>query len=512
MRTGGSDMRRWVCFAIAVMLVSAALLPVSPLASDGASEGIPRFERATCPFRLMSGQIEGKTVDCGFVVVPEQHATPDGPTVRLAVARFRSTKPDPAPDPVIFLQGGPGGGALATSFVRTFTTLFTPTRDFIAFDQRGTGFSEPSLDCPEVREQALRDDTQRLSVADEQNNAIAAELACRDRLAGQGINLAAYSSAESAADVNDIRAALGYDRLNLLGISYGTRLGLTVMRDFPGIVRGAVLDSVSAPQSNSYEEYAVSLDRAINLLFADCAADTRCNAAFPSLRADFSQTYSQLNALPMTVSVKSPYDGKTYDLVIDGPRLVFLIYDLLYYRAGIARIPAMIEQVKDGSQRLLQPLQEENYFSRSSIGMGISVRCNEYLPFSDRDRAIAAAQTLLPEVRESVGIDMLAKFTLCPQWPTRPPDPRDHQPVTGDVPTLVIESANDPVTPPKFGKSTADALPKSLYIETPGVGHSVIGNGGGCAATIIREFINDPTVRPDTTCTAALGVSYVTAR
>lgn len=508
---GGSDMRRWVCFAIAVVLAVTAL-PAVPLTVPVAADESSRFEPARCPFRLASGQVEGKTVDCGFVIVPEEHEKPDGPTIRLAVARFRSTRPDPAPDPVIFLQGGPGGGALATSFVRAFAALFTPTRDFIAFDQRGTGFSEPGLDCPEVRDQALRDDTRRVSLIDAQNAAIATELACRDRLIGQGINLAAYSSAESAADVNDIRAALGYEKLNLLGISYGTRLGLTVMRDFPAIVRGAVLDSVSAPQANSYEEYAASLDRAINLLFADCAADIRCNAAYPSLRADFSQAYSQLNTLPMTVSVKNPYDGKTYDLIIDGPRLVFLIYELLYYRSGIARIPAMIEQVKDGSQKLLQPLEEENYFNRSSIGMGISVRCNEYVPFSDRDRAIAAAQTLLPEVRESLGIDVLEKFSLCPQWPTRPPDPRDHQSVTADIPALVLESENDPVTPPKFGQSTAGALPKSFYIETPGIGHSVIGNGGMCAAAVVRDFVNDPATKPDTTCTSTLGVSYVTTR
>ncbi|MGI8854465.1 MAG: alpha/beta fold hydrolase [Thermomicrobiales bacterium] len=497
-------MRRWMLAVVIVVLVSAALPSVLLTASVAAADSLPRFEAGACPFRLASSQTVGKTVDCGFVVVPEQHAKPDGPTIRLAVARFRSTKADSPPDAAIFLQGGPGGGTLSTSFVRAFTTLFTPTRDFIAFDQRGTGFSEPNLDCPEVRARALRDDTQQVSVLDEQNDEIAAELACRDRLTGQGITLAAYSSAESAADINDIRAALG--------ISYGTRLGLSVMRDFPGIVRSAVLDSVAAPQFNSYEEYAVSLDRAMNLLFANCAADARCNAAFPNLTADFSAVYSQLNTTPMTVLVKNPDDGTTDALVIDGPRLVFLVYDLLYYRAGIARIPAMVEQIKDGSQKLLQPLLADNYFSESSIGMGISVRCNEYLPFSDRDRAVAAAQTLLPEVRDSVGLDILGRFTLCPQWPTRQPDPRDHQAVTGDTPALVMESNNDPVTPPKFGQSTADALPNSFYVETPGVGHSVIGNGGACAANIVRDFINDPTARPDTACTSSLGVAYVTSR
>lgn len=500
-------MRHRIALAIINLIISGLPLTMHVTAAEAA----PRFDAGKCPFRLASGQVEGKTVDCGFVVVPEQHAKPDGPTIRLAVARFRGTKRDPAPDPVIFLQGGPGGGALWTNFVRGFTALFTPTRDFIAFDQRGTGFSEPSLDCPEVREQAHRDDARSISVADAQADEIAADLACRDRLVGQGITLAAYSSAESAADINDIRAALGYERLNLLGISYGTRLGLTVMRDFPGIVRSAILDSVSAPQSNSYEEYPVSLDRAINLLFTDCAADRRCNTAFPNLRADFSDVYNQLNARPMTITVTNPDTDVSSDLVVNGARLVSLVYDLLYYRAGIARIPAMLAQIKQGSQKLLQPLLEENYFTRSSIGMGISVRCNEYVPYSDRDRAIAATQPLLPEVRESIGVDVLGAFTLCPQWPTRPPDPRDHETVKSDIPALVMESANDPVTPPRFGESTAAALSNSFYVETPGIGHSVISNGGSCAANIARDFVNDPTTRPATTCTSALMIAYVTS-
>ncbi len=504
-------MRRWTGGIILLMLVTIAQ-PLVSLAAPFAEAQVPHFEPGKCPFRLAAGQVEGKTVDCGFVVVPEQHRLSDSPTIRLAVARFHSTKRDPAPDPVIFLQGGPGGATLTSGFVRSFTNLFTPTRDFIAFDQRGTGFSEPNLDCPEARAQALRDDARPLSVVEEQNDAIAALLVCRDRLVSQGVTLAAYSSAESAADINDIRAALGYEQLNLLGISYGTRLGLTVMRDFPGIVRSAVLDSVSAPQSNSYEEYAVSLDRALNLLFADCAADTRCNDAYPTLRDDFSQVYAQLNATPMTVTATNPYTNRSDDLIIDGPRFVFLLYDLLYSRYSIARIPALITQVKNGSQKLLLPLIEENYFAQSSIGMGVSVRCNEYLPFNDRDHAIAATQNLLPEVRDSLGIDVLTNFTLCPQWPTKQPDPADHQPVTSDIPTLVMESRNDPVTPPKFGQSTAQTLSHSFYIETNGIGHSVIGNGGACGSSIVRDFITTPTTEPTHACISALGVTYVIAR
>src|SRR5438874_2407829 len=145
-------MRAWVSRLLVGLLVFTALPSLPLTASVGAADVVPRFELAKCPFRLAASQTEGKTVDCGFVVVPEQHANPDGPTIRLAVARFHSTADAPAPDAAIYLQGGPGGATLSTGIVRAFTTLLTPTRDFIAFDQRGTGYSEPNLDCPEVRD------------------------------------------------------------------------------------------------------------------------------------------------------------------------------------------------------------------------------------------------------------------------------------------------------------------------------------------------------------------------
>lgn len=501
---------------IRLTLIAALCLTLLPSLTYGgigvaaAPETVPRFEGAQCPFTLTRGEVEGQTVECGFVVVRERHEAADGPTIRLAVARWKSRKVPAQPEPVIFLQGGPGGRSLGSSFARGMATLFTGSRDYIAFDQRGTGRSEPSLDCPEVTAQGLQDDTQRLSVAQAVARETAAELTCKDRLVAQGIDLTAYDSAQNAADVNDIRAVLGYQQVNLLGISYGTRLGLTVLRDFPGIVRSAVLDSVSPLSVNSYEEYAVSFDRAINLFLDNCAAATACGAAYPNLRADFSRVYAQLNLQPATVTITDPETKQMYDLVVDGPRYLGLLRDALYDAEAIALLPALIGQLKEGRRDLLQRFMQVFYWSTSSVGMGISVRCNEYLPFSDRERALAALQSLLPEVREAYGPAIMKNFDLCPQWPTKQPDPADHQPVVSDVPTLVLASANDPTTPPAFGKRAAETLSRSFYVETPGIGHSVIANGGACAGEMVKAFIADPATKPQAACTASVGVRFAT--
>src|SRR5207249_7703609 len=172
---------------------------------------------------LPAGQVEGQTVACGYLVVPERHAQPDGRTIRLAVARFASRQRDPVADPLVYLAGGPGESVqrLIGMFTGALAAAFTADRDFIAFDQRGVGRSQPALDCPELAAQYLEDAARALGAREEGDHTVAAARRCRDRLAAQGVDLAAYTTAESAADVDALRAALGYRQVNLLGVSYG---------------------------------------------------------------------------------------------------------------------------------------------------------------------------------------------------------------------------------------------------------------------------------------------------
>jgi len=206
-----------------------------------AQEDSPAIEWTPCWMELPDGFVEGEDIECGYLLVPENRAKPGNtPTIELAFAIVYAPTEDVQPDPIIYLAGGPGGNAVAD--VESWLEIpYLGDRDLILLDQRGTGYSLPSLNCPEV--EAGEEEVE----AGEDNGTEA----CRDRLIDEGVDLQAYNSAENAADVADLRVALEYDEWNLYGISYGTRLALTVMRDHPEGVRSVIIDSVYPPEVSS---------------------------------------------------------------------------------------------------------------------------------------------------------------------------------------------------------------------------------------------------------------------
>jgi pimeloyl-ACP methyl ester carboxylesterase len=474
------------------------------IAADGGP--VPRFEAAACPWKLPTGQVEGQTVKCGFAVVPEEHENPTGPTIRLPVAVFKSTASTPAPDATIYLQGGPGGAVddFISGFLEGHLDRYTATRDLIIFDQRGIGFAQPSLDCPEVAAVDLADIGIQTSQTQKTNDDIAATFSCRDRLVKQGIDIGAYTSAEGAADVNDIRAVLGYPQLNLLGVSYGTRLALTIMRDFPNAVRSAVLDSSVPLQANLIEDNGVNFKRSFDQFFAACAADATCTTKYPTLQADYAAAVAQLDAQPITTTATDPKTNKSEPVVVDGIELTSLISEMLYGNTDVTQfIPRMIEEAKVGQTAVLNAVLDAFgpvVGSDVNVGAYYSVVCSEEVPFNSRDRAAAAAQSLSPDLQQIFASDVRQHFDVCAQWPVHAINPVETQPVTSDLPALVLSSDNDPATPPSYGVQTEQTLSHGYLIAFPGIGHSILGNGGDCGLSTIFSFIDNPTTQPPTDC------------
>jgi pimeloyl-ACP methyl ester carboxylesterase len=240
---------------------------------------VPRFERdGPFPLELPRNQ----KIDTGFLVVREDRNRPESRLIRLPVAILRSSSSQPAPDPVLYLPGGPGGSALNTARYG-FAYPFLKHRDFIVFEPRGARYSEPLLACSDVPAARVEDAIRQAGKLEAEAE-VAAARKCKAEATAAGVDLSAYTTEASAADADDLRRALGYTQWNLYGVSYGTRLGLAILRQFSGTVRSAVLDSVLPPDVRYDEQVRHNRARSFELLFRDCDADPACSKAYPDLR------------------------------------------------------------------------------------------------------------------------------------------------------------------------------------------------------------------------------------
>ena len=327
--------------------------PVPQAVSAAALARTWSYNEAPCRFDGMWDFLGAETpqAECGYLTVPQDRTRGDGPTLRLHVAVFKARTDDPPSYPIVYLEGGPGGHALATAALG-FDETFLPyqeNRDFIMFDQRGTGFSEPALECPESSVASDERAAQHLTVEEDIKGTVEAINACRDRLVSEGVDLAAYSSRESAADLNALREALGYDEWNLYGISYGTKLALTAIRDFPEGIRSVILDSTHPLEVDFYSSIPRNADRAFGTLFDSCASDPLCGSSYPDLRPDFYELVDTLNREPVLTEIAHPITGNTLDVLITGDVLVDFLFQTLYSTDLIPLLPEVLSDVNVGN-------------------------------------------------------------------------------------------------------------------------------------------------------------------
>ena len=504
-------------------LATPTAVPVQPTDTPE-PEATPRsaarpgavFEDAPCPFELPPGQAEGVTVDCGFLVVPENRANVDSRDIRLAVAVLRHPEGAPEPDPIIYLEGGPGGSALKTripSLGAFFQPMFEANRDIIVLDQRGVGLSEPALDCPEYTELYLdlldfEVDGELLDPQERLDLEVGTFLACAERLSAVA-DLSAYNTAANAADVNDLRIALGYDKVNLWGGSYGTRLALEVMRDFPEGVRSAVLDAPYTPEVDIYVETPSSFDRSLAGLAEECSADPACNGAYPNLRAVFVGAVEALNQSPASLSLLHPLTGDELSVLVDGDGLAELMFRSLYDTAMKPVLPQAIYEAAEGTVTAFSRTAAIDILRQELIrswGMYFSVLCNEEIPYSATWEEFEAALAGYPEFAgffASFEVGGLA-YRVCPEWGAGKAHARENEPIVSEIPALVLTGQFDPIVPPGWGQQAAQMLTNGYFYEFPGVGHGV--SGVECPHRMVLAFLEDPIVAPDASCIAEMEV------
>lgn len=461
--------------------------------------GVPRFETGACVSEGLSElkALPSYHIECGFVIVAMDRDDLDGGTVSLPVAIAKSQADDPSRDPVIYLAGGGGHAHLdyAHYLIDSVGDEVLESRDFIQYNQRGAPDTDPELVCPGYTEHvfslAARKEVGSLWTEDH-----AAYLAECDRaLVEDGVDLTQFNSAVNAADARDVRVALGYEEANYYGTSYGTRLGLALLRDQPEGVRSMILDSVYPPEVGYYTEYGSTLLRAFEAVFEACSEDTSCAAAYPSLRDDFFAATDRLNTEPITVD--SPFGPVS----VDGGVFMDAMAIYLYSPAWIPRSPWAMSRVAQGDMGPVKDVVVGAVTAPDiSWNMFYAMQCREELPYEDWIEAESLGQGLPRQVREHY-VDSFSRFhfEMCEGAVSGIADPVAAQQVESDVPTLVLAGRFDPATPPHWSKNTAAGLLNATYLEFSTLGHGVM-RSDPCGLSIGLAFIDNPTSTPDTGC------------
>lgn len=436
---------------------------------------------------------------CGYVTVPETHGASDGRTLELAVVVLGATGEPPHAAPLFVMQGGPGGGSIDTYQSILRNDELRTSRDIVLFDQRGTGKSQPSLRCSETYDLAVRTAELRMTYTETSRASEEALVACRDRLISSGVDLAAFDSIENARDIDDVRRALGYDKIDLYGVSYGSELAQHAMREIPAALRTVVLDAVAPVNGSFLTDAAHSEDRALTAFFSACAADATCAADYPNLETTYLDLVAELDRRPLHIRVDDPNTGSTYSVPLDGASLQEIFFQLLYSKEMLPLLPKLVDDLKRGDVGLAGNLTSLFAFDRSvAQGMYFSVICaDDAVPAETPDMS-----DLRPQIAERAAQDFTSLRRICRTWAVDPLPAAANEPVRSAIPTLLLNGAFDPITPPQNGVAVAAALENAYVFTFTNTAHGAFPTDP-CATNIVRRFLAQPDDRPDHDCIRA---------
>jgi pimeloyl-ACP methyl ester carboxylesterase len=426
---------------------------------------------------------------------------PGGAKVGLPVAILKASTDPKLDDPVIYFSGGPGDAGLQSSAAWNEIGL-ARTRDVITFDQRGTGASTPSLECPESDEATLHSFETALPPAQEAVPIKAALQACRARLIAAGVDLDTYNTPTVADDVADIRTALGIRSWNLLGISYGTTVALEMLRRHADGVRSVLLDSVYPPDAQFGSATFNEADRAFNVLVDGCTKDPKCKQNHPDLRGELTRAVQRLNAKPRRLDIR--LKDRVLKGNFTGTDLIAGLFNAMYDSDLIPLIPSFIKAVANGNVSILDSVASEGLRSLTSgaDAQTFSVECADRQRLIDMN-GLQAQIDAHPLYGVITAVRPLPQ--MCPDWKVASVDPAFNTLLPTKVPTLVYGDEYDPITPPAGSERTARALgPAATYVWFPGLGHSAL-RARPCGLQIYQAFLDHPGAPLDTSCAAALG-------
>lgn len=441
----------------------------------------------------LSGVLGGAPTDarCGVLRVPENPAAPTGRKVDVHVTWLPAgDRGEPAADPVFFLAGGPGQAASDhAGTVAAALREVRKQRHLFLIDQRGTGKSS-ALVCPKSVDERFKASTNAEDIVE------------YARLCAEGLGADArfYTTTHAVADLEAVRRALGVPQVNLVGVSYGTRVAQQYAGMHPASTRTMVLDGVLPNDVVAGGEFARMFERSLTLRSKACAADAACAKRYPvDLRTQIAALKQKLDAAPVEVDYRDPATGEAKREKLTGQTVAGLAFLFSYMPQAAALLPVVVDEAAQGRYGPLMALAS---FGTGSAQGGMnrpmqwSVICAE--DASRYQPATGDAQTVL-------GADMTRLFfSACTHWPRGARPAGFDRPLASKVPALLMSGELDPVTPPEYGDRVAKGLPNARHLALKGQGHNVFATG--CMPKLVGQFIERADAKGlDTKCLASVG-------
>ncbi|HEY0727205.1 MAG TPA: alpha/beta fold hydrolase, partial [Pyrinomonadaceae bacterium] len=441
----------------------------------------PTIELKPCKPERITGDAK-----CGTLEVFENRATQKGRKIKINVLVLPATGPQREPDALFYFAGGPGSAATEEAAgVAQVLASVRQRRDLVFVDQRGTGQSNP-LNC------------ELFSAADPQSYfgfflPLDDVRKCRAQLEPNA-DLTLYTTNIAMDDLDDIRAALGYEQINLYGGSYGTRAVLVYLRRHPKHVRTAILHGVAPTNQFMPRSFAQDTERALQGVLSECEADEACRKAFPQVKADAQRVLEQLLQSPAEAEVQLPRSKDKVTLKLNRNLAAEAVRYMMYSPGGASRVPLFLHLAAEGNYAPLARaalMFRQNLVATGSNGMYLSVTCAEDLPFVKAEEAKKiAANTFLGSYRYD------QQSAACELWPRAMIDKKYAEPVRSDKPVLIMTGEWDPVTPPSYGDAVAKTLPNSVHIVVNDGAHGLSGlQGVDCLDRLMTQFVERGSVK-----------------
>ncbi|HEX2361155.1 MAG TPA: alpha/beta hydrolase [Jiangellaceae bacterium] len=491
---------------LAALAVLIALAGTASCSQSGPSRPAV-FSESPCPSDVTAVILE--EITCGYLTVPERRNRPDGARIRLFVVRIEPPG-EPSPDPMIVVGGELGSGnhdygSLAPMAARTHRRVYL-------LDQRGTGRSQPNLTCPEVQAQVPTLLGLRQSDPAAQRAFIGAVRECRDRLTADNVDLAAYNLAESAADVADLRLAIGLDEVNLIGTGTGSRIAIETLRSQPDGVRTAVLDSPDLPGHDDLTRAVERTEHALAAVGKACRLAGDCEDLETDLVGALRAAVTRLDATPAMVDVELA-GGQLTPVILDGALLLRTVRQLMTSNGGrdVPEVTRLLAHAASGAPITLSPATMFRLATdegmcigyvplcegRLAHGLYYSLLCHDLLPYATTTETATSRDE--PE-GYAVAYRRHPYLDVCDLWDVGEAGTEITESVTSDVPVLIEIGEYDPYVRLDEVEQATAGLTNVYIVEVPHHSYNVFGYFE-CPRNIRRDWLDNPSAPPaDTSC------------